>query len=408
MRQERFSDHSPGSLVPITLHRKHVDSSGKFQIEPVNAVSFVPDPLPPKIDWREIKADLFDELTAARAALARVNGLIPLAPNTRILRQALWLREAKLSSEIENIHTTALDMVMAGSRGTDQGSDKALEAWNATKAVRLALESELPFSGRLIRKMHEALLVGVRGEDQRPGEYRDSPVYIGSPDKPENARFVPPPPGDMPGQVIECMDRLERFANAKHADIPELASVALVHYQFEAIHPFRDGNGRIGRALILHQLCARGILELPVVSASGYFQKHRQEYIDRMFAVSTDGDWAGWIRFFSEAVAAEAVQTRLLAERLVSLHRGHVETLKSRGAPTRLLDLLDHIYDWPVVNAKSVASLLGVTDPTARKDISTMEDIGALRITDEVAYGKAWYAPDVLAVIEARSADEDK
>jgi len=401
MAPDRFSDQSPGRLVPISLHRKRVTASGKIEFDGVESHAFVPDPLPPKIDWRAIRADLFEELAAAMSALARVNGLIPLAPNTRILKQALWLREAKLSSEIENIHTTALDMVLAGTRESHSEHGKAREAWNATKAVRLALESELPFSGRLIEEMHEALLVGVRGEDKRPGEYRDIPVYIGPENRPEEARFIPPPPGRLPEQVAGCMAELEKFANSKHKGVPEIACVALAHYQFETIHPFRDGNGRIGRALILQQLCSRGMLELLVISASGHFHTHRQEYVDRMFAVSADGDWEGWIRFFAEAVVAESVQTRRLAERLISLHRGHIETLKLRGAPTRVLDLLDQVFDWPVVTAKSVAELLGVTDPTARKDISLMEEIGVLRITEQDAtYGKAWYAPDVLTIVE--------
>ncbi len=405
MRRERFTGESPGGLVPITLHRKRVGASGKVEIDPVSAFSFVPDPLPPQIDWRAIKADLFDDLTAASAALAHVNGLSTIVPNTRILIQSLWLREAKFSSEIENIHTTALDMVLAGSGEQRTESNAGREAWNAMKAVQVALESDLPFSGRLIREMHRELLSGVRGEDQRPGEYRDIPVYIGPKNKPEEARFVPPPPGELPGQVVECMTRLEQFVNAQWSDIPALACVAIMHYQFETIHPFRDGNGRIGRALILHQLAKRELLDLPVTSVSGYFQSHRQEYVDRMFAVSADGDWIGWIRFFAQAVAAEAAITRSLAERVVLLRQRYAEALREQRAPTRLLDLLDHVLTWPVVTAKSVSTMLGVTDPTARKDISLMERVGLLRPTDEVSYGKVWYAPEVLAIIETSGSE---
>ncbi len=405
MSRERFSDQSPGRLVPMTLRKRRITSSGTTEFDPVPALSFVPDPLPPAIDWRAVKADLFEPLSGAQASLERVNGLVPLAPNTRILRQALWLREAKLSSEIENIHTTALDMMLAGSREARDGGDKGLEAWNALKAVRLGLESDLPFSIRLIKDMHRALLVGVRGEDKKPGEFRDMPVYIGSETRPEQARFVPPPPGTMPGEVVDCMSRLEKFVNSDWPEIPAVAGIALMHYQFETIHPFRDGNGRIGRALILHQLCSRGLLDLPVVSVSGYFQRYRQEYVDRMFAVSADGDWLGWIRFFAEGIATQSVQTRVLAERLVRIHRAYTEALRTRGAPSRLLTLLDHVFDSPVISARRVSELLGVTDPTARKDIAVFEDLGVLRLTDHVAYGRMWYAPEVLAVVEAP--DED-
>lgn len=408
MKHERFSPASPGSLVPITLHRERMKSSGKTEIEAVKSLSFVPDPLPPRIDWRAIRADLFEELTAATSALARVNGLVTIVPNVQILTHTLWLREAKLSSEIENIHTTALDMVLAGTKEGQSESSAAREAWNAMKAVELAIESDIPFSGRLIRDMHRRLLDGVRGADKRPGEYRDIPVYIGPRNKPDQARYVPPPPGHLPGQVVDCMSRLEHFAHSDWGDIPDIAGIAVLHYQFEAIHPFRDGNGRIGRALILQQLNTRGLLDSPVTSVSGHFQKYRQEYVDRMFAVSAEGDWAGWIQFFAEAVASEAAMTRSLAERVVHLRRKYNKVLREDAStPARLMNLLDHVLSWPVVNARSVATLLGVTDPTARKDISRFENLGLLRPTEQVTYGKMWYAPEVLAIIETTDLESD-
>jgi Fic family protein len=399
MRPDRFSDASPGRLVPTELGRAVRGPDGRRRIEPVPAYAFLPDPLPPELDWRAIKGELFDTLTAAVAGLERVNGLLTLAPNAAILRRALWLREARLSSEIENIHTTALDMVLAGAGRRD--NDAGREAWNAVRAVEVALDSDLPFSGRLIRTMHKELMTGVRGGDKSPGEYRDGAVYIGSPDHPETPRFVPPPAGAMPGQVEDCMRRLERFTNADHPEIPAILCVAMTHYQFETIHPFRDGNGRIGRALILHQLCSRGLLEVPVVAVSGFFQQNRVEYVERLFRVSADADWLGWLRFFSQGVASASGETRRLAERLLALHKTYAERIRSGELPARLMTLLDRVFDTPVVTAKSVARLLEVTDPTARKDISTMEDIGLLVPTEEVSYGRTWYAPEILAIIEA-------
>lgn len=400
MRRELFSDASPGKLVPTTLWRWRTTPKGIPEAEEIPALAFSPDPLPPALDWRSIKADLFDELTAATAALFRVNGLVPLAPNSGVLRHALWLREAKLSSAIEDIHTTALDMVLAETRQSRGEDNPGLEALNAMKAVRHALESDLPFSGRLIREMHRVLLRGVRGEDKHPGEYRGVQAYIGPAENPGRARFIPPPPGTMPGQVDPCMAELEKFANADHPEIPGLAAVAMIHYQFEAIHPFRDGNGRVGRALILHQLCRRGLLDLPVVFVSGYFQQHKQSYVDRLFAVSAEGDWLGWIRFFVEAVATQAAQTRVLAERLIGMHRRFTERVRDDGAPARLMTLVDSLFEWPVVNARSVAGRLGVTDPTARSDLSRLERLGILELTDDVSYGKAWYPPEIIRVIE--------
>ncbi len=405
MAEGRFSDASPGTLVPVELAKRKLSPKGLVEFETCSSRAFVPDPLPPTIDWREIKADLFDEFNAAASALATINGLVSLAPNTGVLRHALWMREAKLSSEIENIHTTALDMVLASSRSPRPERDRGREAWNAMLAVRRALESDLPFCGRLLREMHRDLFAGVHRPDVRPGEFRDVQAWIGPEDRPLEARFVPPPPGSLPGQVLQCLTDLERFANAEWPEIPALACVAMTHYQFETIHPFRDGNGRLGRAMILHQLCERKLLELPVIFVSGYFQRYRQSYVDHMFAVSADGAWKAWIDFFVRGIRVQAIETRLLAERLLDVHRRYSEAIRSSSAPARLLKLLDHLFEWPVVTARSVAELLDVTDPTARKDISTLENIGALRLTEDVGYGKAWYPPEILAVIEAT--DED-
>lgn len=380
------------------MRKAVVGAAGRGAWHEVETWSFVPDELPPTLDWKAVKGELFEEFAGAHAALGRVNGLVHAVPNPEILRQALWLREARLSSKIEGIHTTALDMVLAEADGANPGR----EALNAVRAVQLGIESGEPYSVALIRKMHRALLEGVRGESLRPGELRDVPVFIGVSGRPDRARFVPPSDG---ATVARCMAALERFVNAAWGEIPLLAQVALAHYQFEAVHPFRDGNGRIGRALILHQMCALGLLDMPIVSPSGYFQRHRRAYVDGLLAVSERGEWIEWLRLFVVAVAQEAVSTRLLAERIVSAHAKYAEMLRDHAAAGRLLRLLDHVFGWPLVTATSAASVLGVTDPTARKDLAVFEELGVLARTDESSYGKTWYAPAVLDVAEAEYAE---
>ncbi|MGD1917063.1 MAG: Fic family protein [Phycisphaerales bacterium] len=398
--QSRFSDVSPGALEPITLRKRALGASGVGGWEDVQTWAFVPDELPPAIDWKSIKGELFDEFAGAHAALGRVNGLVHAVPNPELLRQALWLREARLSSKIEGIETTALDMVLAGE--ADAKANPGKEALNAVRAVRVGIESGRPYGDDLVRGMHTQLLDGVRGEELQPGEYRDVPVYIGAPGRPDRARFVPPPGGTP---VSDGMRALERFVNGSWPDVPLLAQVALAHYQFEAIHPFRDGNGRIGRALILHQMCALGLLDMPIVSPSGYFQRNRREYADGLLAVSERGEWASWIRLFVVAIAEEAVSTRILAERIVVAHTSYSAELRDRPAAGRLLKLLDHVFGWPIVTAASAARVLEVTDPTARKDIELFEEIGILSRTDDRSYGKTWYAPAVLDVAEAEYAE---
>ncbi|UYV12237.1 MAG: Fic family protein [Phycisphaera sp.] len=382
------------------MRKRVVGGSGAGEWQEVETWAFVPDDLPPAIDWKGLKGELFDEFAGAHAALGRVNGLVHAVPNPEILRQALWLREARLSSKIEGIETTALDMVLAGEG--DGKANPGREALNAVRAVQFGIESHEPYSGKLVRAMHEKLLDGVRGEELRPGEFRDVPVYIGVAGRPDRARFVPPAEGET---VARCMVALDAFVNGEWPEIPAIAQVALAHYQFEAIHPFRDGNGRIGRALILHQMCALGLLDMPIVSPSGYFQRHRQEYVDRMRALSEHGAWVEWLRMFAIAVGEEAVSTRLLAERIVSAHAAFTEKLRDETAAGRLLRLLDHVFGWPLVTAASAAKVLDVTDPTARKDIALFEELGILARTDDGKYGKTWYAPAVLDVAEAEYAE---
>lgn len=404
MLPERFGPDAPGRLVPVVLRRVRLEpGAGRAgRDERVHTHAFIPNPLPPRLDWRAIKADLFDDLTDAVAAMARVNGLTQGVPNSGILRHALWLREARLSSQIEDVHTTALDMVLAGSGVA--GTNPAKEAWNAVEAVRTGLESDLPFSARLIRDMHRALLVGVRGQHSSPGEFRDGLVYIGSPNDPTDARYIPPPQRADDRAVDRLMADLERFANTDWPEIPPVACVAMMHYQFEAIHPFRDGNGRIGRALILHQLCRRGLLDVPVVSPSGHFHRHRRDYTDLLFAVSADGAWTDWIRFFTRGLAAEAVTARVLAERIIALHRRWTDALIARDAPARLLRLLDKVFEHPVVSVRSVSDHLGVSHPTARKDVDLFEEISILAPTSDAAYARTWYCPELMRIIETEEA----
>lgn len=396
----RFSQAGPGRLEPVTMRRRAVGPMGSGGWQEVQTWAFVPNDLPPGLDWKAVKGELFDEFAGAHAALGRVNGLVHAVPNPEILRQALWLREARLSSKIEGINTTALDMVLAGE--DDGKTNPGREALNAVRAVRLGIESGEPYSAALIGQMHLKLLEGVRGQELRPGEFRDVPVYIGVAGRPDRARFVPPADGES---VARCMATLERFVNAEWPDIPAIAQVALAHYQFEAIHPFRDGNGRIGRALILHQMCALGLLDMPIVSPSGYFQRHRQQYVDGLRAVSERGDWLQWLRMFAIAIGEEAVSTRLLAERIVLAHAEYTKKLRDEAAAGRLMRLLDHVFGWPLITAASAARVLGVTDPTARKDLSLFEQLGILARTDDGNYGKMWYAPAVLDVAEAEYAE---
>ncbi|MEM1183918.1 MAG: Fic family protein [Planctomycetota bacterium] len=402
----QFTAGSPGQLVPIELHRSVRKPSGLTEIEPFASQAFSPDVLPPALDWRSLAADLLPRVSLAQEALGRVNGLTTVVHNARALLRSLWLREAKFSSAIEDVHTTALDMALVATQAERPESNRAVEAWNAVNAIEHGLASDLPFSVRLIKEMHVELLRGVRGEDKRPGELRTIPVYIGPQDRPDRARFVPPPPGNAPGHLVPLLADLERFVNQTPEEVFPLAAVAIAHYQFETIHPFRDGNGRIGRALVIHDLCRRGLLDQHVVFLSGYFERNKQMYYDRLLGVSARGDWADWIAFFLDAIVDQAGETARLAEKLFRLRERYIDTVRTKNLSARLLTLIDALFHWPVVTARGVAETTGVTDPTARKDIGVLVDHGILKLTSEVSYGQTWYAVDIIRLIEG-DADQD-
>jgi len=371
-------------------------------------VAFVPHPLPPSLDWDRLKVSLFDKHSEALLAIGRLNGLHKRLHDGGPLLRTLWMREAKLSTAVEDIHTTAEEMVLAGAlRGTPVRSG-GHEAWSYVQALEHGLKSVLPLSRRLMCEMHRILLSGgigeVRGARQRPGDLRDIPVYIGD-DRlgPRMARFVPPPPGDV---LEKCMRELEMFANKESRRIPSLVSIALFHYQFESIHPFRDGNGRIGRVLMSRSLVTEGLLDHPVVYFSGYIYRRKQEYIDRMFAVSARGEWIEWIDFVLDAILTQALDAIARSERLIELREHFYTTLKRLDASARVFKLVDRLFAMPAVNAEEAREIMGVEKPTAYKDIALLEKAGVLtEITGRVR-DRDWVARDVVKIIETDPFDE--
>jgi Fic family protein len=403
MHPESFQPNAPGNLRPTTLYRRRYRGDGVPEVEPVAGWAFCPAPLPPALDWPEISRSLHEEMLDAVAGVARLDGSLSLVHNARAMLKVMWIREARESSAIEDIHTSALDMVSVRSQDTPKAGPH-LEAYNAVTALEAGLRSELPYSGGLMRDMHRVLMSGVRGDDKRPGEFRDGQAYIGDERHPERARFVPPPPGRMPGEVEACIGDLERFVNTPPPEIHALLAIAMSHYQFEAIHPFRDGNGRLGRALIVHQMCRSGLIREPVFFVSGYLYDHKVEYVNAMLAVSTHGDWTRWFRFFLRAVATQSAVTCTVAERLVHLRHRFAEIVKEHGLNGRVLRLIDALFEWPMVSAREAATILGVVDATARKDLQRLVSAGVLFSNADQAHDRRWHAPDLIRIIDEGSA----
>jgi len=335
-------------------------------------------------------------LSEADRALGRLAGSGRLLPNPHLLIRPYVAREALASSRIEGTQASLSDVFDAQARKTADGPVR--EVTNYIDALEYGLDrlATLPISARMLCEVHGILLADVRGQERRPGELRQSQNWIGSPDnRPETAVFVPPPLDDMRA----ALDDLERFLHEDHPSIPPLVRIALVHYQFETIHPFLDGNGRLGRLLIAFLLAETGLLPDPLLYLSAYFEQHRSDYYDRLQAVRERGELAEWLRFFLTGVARLATDAVSRAERLVDIredYRGRLADDRSRVAA-----LVDTIFQNPVLTTSRVAGDLGVTLQGALNLVRRLE---SARIVTEVqgipGRSKRWVALEVLEALQ--------
>jgi Fic family protein len=355
----------------------HAPDAGRLVQTTGGALAFVPSPLPPEIRF---DTDLVNHLSRADALLGELSGLGRQLPNPHLLIAPYTRREAVLSSRIEGTRTT-LSEVLLDELGalSDRGSE-VQEVRNYVAALEHGLErlKTLPLSLRLVRELHWQLLSGVRGEQSNPGEFRRAQNWIGPPGSTlQTAAYVPPPYPEM----MDALDHWERYLHQK-SELPELVQCALMHEQFEAIHPFLDGNGRIGRLLITLFLIERGRLSQPLLYISTYLEPHRMDYYQALQRVRTHGDWSGWLRFFLVAVERSAAAACKQAGRLLDLRTGYRALV--RGKPKALL-LLDELFASPYITVTRAAKVLGVSAPTARSALKSLAEVGIL--TD---LGGAW------------------
>jgi Fic family protein len=289
-------------------------------------------------------------------------------------------REAVLSSQIEGTQSSLDDVLQfeADAKGRETPKDVE-EVVNYVKAMNHGLErlKELPVSLRLLREIHSILMPGTRGGDRRPGEFRTGPVWIGAGQVPiERATFVPPPVDEMHKALAD----FERFLNEER-ELPVLVHAGLAHAQFETIHPFYDGNGRIGRLLITFILVERGVLKRPLLYLSLFLKRNRAEYYDRLMAIRNVGDWESWLRFFLRGGAETAAEATATAIRILELRDQHRKAIQERDLGADGLRLLDYLYAHPLTNVGAVARELSVAYVTANKLIGQLENLGLLRET---------------------------
>jgi len=296
--------------------------------------AFVPAPLPPVLEYDRESVLL---LSQADSALSELSGLGRHLPNPHLLITPYVRREAVLSSKIEGTKTNLAELLLdeVDPRAVEQNPDDVREVRNYVRALEHGVRQlkKLPLSLRLVREIHRELMRGVRGEHATPGEFRRSQNWIGAAgSRPETATYVPPPPVEM----MDALSDWERFLNLRN-ELPDLVQCALMHEQFEAIHPFLDGNGRVGRLLITLFLMERGRLSQPLLYLSAFFERHRQEYYDRLQAVRTAGDWMGWVRFFVRGVKDISDEAVARAGKLMDLRERYRRRLREhacRDAPS--------------------------------------------------------------------------
>lgn len=376
-------------------------------------MAFVPNPLPREL---QLAGSTVRLLGRANHALGELSGVARLIKNPYLLGSALLRREAILSSRIEGTTTSPEQLVLfeAGAPFEKTSErDDAQEVLNYVLAMQrgLHLLTKLPVSLRFIRELHEVLLRGVRGEQENPGQFRTLQNWIGRKSGSiRSATFVPPPAR----QMGEALDELEKYVHLEpHAGehgrsrgleedpdaLPILIRQALIHYQFEAIHPFRDGNGRVGRLLVPILFISHGLLKAPLLYLSAYFERHRFEYHDLLLAVSQRGVWNEWIDFFLRGVEESANESIRHADELIALRERWRAQFEKARSPALLHKLIDHLFETPAIGIGDAKRLLGVTTASASAIIKKLVAAGIVAERTGRMRGQVFVAADIVKLI---------
>jgi Fic family protein len=370
---------------------------GKFVKTTSNHDAFLPEGLPPKILWSD---ELISCLSAADRSLGRLAGIGMGnlgGVNPHLLIQPFMRREAVLSSQIEGTRATLSDLILfEQAHSIENEVPDVLEVSNYVQALEFGLHrlKIRPLSLGLLKQIHQMLMAGVRGADKTPGAFRDVQVVIGQSTKIDDARFVPPPPV----LVNQTMEEFETYLQ-RPSGLPALVRLAMVHYQFEAIHPFQDGNGRIGRLLITLMVCSEGLLPLPMLYLSAYFEKHRQEYYDRLLQVSQRAAWTEWVMFFLRGVTYESADAIERAAKLMSLRDRYHAMVQTARSSALSIKLIDALFSGPGIMLRRATDLLGVTPAAAQNHIDRLVKSGILTEATNQKRNRVYLAREILNVL---------
>ena len=340
--------------------------------------AYMPKPLPPNPPLN--MDDLYPLLDQASTALGRLDGMSMVLPDVSLFLYMYVRKEAVLSSQIEGTQSSLSDLLLFE---TDEAPgvpiDDVTEVSCYVSAMNYGLNrlKEFPLSLRLLREIHAKLMTNARGGDKTPGEFRRSQNWIGG-SRPGNARFVPVPPE----RLMETLDAFEKFLHDDKIKLPALIKAALAHVQFETIHPFLDGNGRLGRLLITFILCVEGVLKQPMLYLSLYLKTHRQEYYDHLQSVRVTGNWEGWIKFFLTGVAETAHQATETAQAILALFEKDKAKIAASDKSTATVIIIHSYFQrHPVANSAKIMEACKLSRPTVLRALAALEFVGIIKET---------------------------
>lgn len=362
-------------------------------------LTFIPKSLPPQINYDESLTSLISE---ASIQLGNLSGIGKLMPNPHLLIKPYLRREAVLSSKIEGTQASIMDVFRFEAGGIQE---KESEAKRTTEVVNYvyaleeclnAVRNGAPIDLQMIRNAHKRLMQDVRGQELEPGKFRTVQNWIGiEGTKIEDATYVPP----APEYLNDLLTDLEKFIQNPPGRISVLVQCAMMHYQFEAIHPFSDGNGRIGRLLIPLLLAQRKVLDLPLLYLSAYIERNKQHYYSLLLRVSQESAWEEWLRFFLYGVVAQASDAVNNIQRLMALKATYDKSLRAKKASGSMTRLIDYLFANPMITVPGAARYLGITYPPAKSAVEKLKDMGILVEYDDKERGRVFVAKEIMAIL---------
>lgn len=356
---------------------------------------FIPDPLPPKVDFDE---ELVLILSKAEEKLGKLSGVGLTLPSPNLLIIPYLRKEAIMSTRIEGTRISLQEVLLSESKEGEEKTPDAREVINYINTVNFALKqiekNQIDLS--LIKNMHEILMEGVRGDERLPGKFREVQNWIGSElSKVSDAVFVPPNPESVP----ELMDELIDYLNTEH-NVPVLVRCALMHYQFETIHPFCDGNGRIGRSLISVYLCKKKKIIKPLLYISEFFEKYRLNYNELLLKTGQTGKFEDWIKFFLKAIEVQSEDALLRAHKLLLLRESYRKQIQNETQTSEILNIIDYLFSNPFVTVAKAGKVSAVTYPTAKRYIDKLIKYGILKETKHLQRERTYVAHEIYEIIK--------